>query len=323
MVQGITRDASFYDNSMLSTYKDCPRKYYLRYQLHWASEGTAIPLVFGLSWHSGQDIIWAHARKVGGQQHLAQLATAAFLETWTGEGMPEQLDLEQIERLSPRTPQVAHEMYANYIQQRWGMLVEAQLLAVEQPFAVPIPGMNNTWYVGRLDKVVEYRGQKLIIEHKTTTAYKKDGGFMSNYVEGWYSDSQVKGYQFGGGLYFPGLSQVWVDAALVHKKEHAHFRFIPVAHQFPLLEEWTIDLRNWVERLILDRDVGYFPKNENSCMGKFGPCIFNDVCRTTPDSHLGALPPEGFKVEKWQPFDLLHLEKLIAGTDEIPPNVPA
>ena len=93
----------------------------------------------------------------------------------------------------------------------------------------------------------------------------------------------MKGYQFGGGLYFPGLTQVWVDAALVHKTVHNAFKFIPVAHPVPMLTEWLNDTREWIERL--QRDVakfklvgklaaGVFPKNENSCVGKFGPCPF-------------------------------------------------
>jgi hypothetical protein len=201
-------------------------------------------------------------------------------------------------------------MYGNYIAARWNMLMEAKLLAVEQPFAVPMPGHEDTWYVGRLDKVVEYKGQTLVLEHKTTTAYKKDGGFMTSYVDSWFVDSQVKGYQFGGSLYFPGLSQVWVDAALVHKKEHAHFRLIPVAHQMNLIEEWIKDTSTWIDRLESSWAKGYFEKNENSCLGKYGPCTFIDICRTTPSDKLPKEAPPGFKVEKWQPFDLLQLERL-------------
>lgn len=305
--------SKIYDNSMLSSYKDCPRKYQLRYQLHWRSAGTAIPLVFGLSWHAGQDGVWQYARKLGGQQELINTAMAKFLEVWEEEGMQADMSLEDIERYAPRTPAVAHEMYTNYIETRWKMLMEAKVIAVEQPFAVPMPGHEDTWYVGRLDKVIDFNGQVLVLEHKTTTAYKKDGGFQSSYVESWYTDSQVKGYQFGGGLYFDGLQQVWVDAALVHKKEHNHFRFIPVAHQVNIIEEWIKDTGNWIDRVQADFDRGYFPKNENSCMGKYGACTFINICRTTPDNALPKEPPPGFMIEKWEPFDLLELERLSGG----------
>jgi hypothetical protein len=180
--------------------------------------------------------------------------------------------------------------------------------------------MADSWYVGRLDKVIEYNGQKLVIEHKTTAIYSKASGFQSSYIEGWYSDSQVKGYQFGAGIYYPGLQQVWVDAALVHKTVHDKFRFIPVQHGFPIVKEWLDDTANWIGRIKQDEFMyhlhgslagGVFPKNENSCYGKFGSCPNLDICRTTADIPIDMEPPTGFIVEKWSPFETLGLESIL------------
>lgn len=311
---------SFFDNTMLSGYKECPRKYFLRHILNWRSAGVATPLVFGLSWHSAMDIVWQLHNKVNDTNELVMLAMAKFLETWEGEGLPAQLDLEQTEKFAPRTPSIAAEMLHGYITKRATILSSAELVACEQPFAVPLPNTEHTWYIGRLDKVIKTE-QILALEHKTTTAYKKDGGFQTSYIEGWYSDSQVKGYQFGGGLYYPGLTQVWIDAALVHKQRHDEFRFVPVAHQFPLLEEFLADTKEWVNRIELDTQAykaaggrlapGVFPKNEQSCHGKFGPCSFLNICRTTPRPELLDSVPEGYKEESWSPFETLGLSELI------------
>lgn len=312
-------EARYYDNTMLSTYKDCPRKYFLRHVLGWRSQGVALPLVFGLSWHSGQDGLWQAAKKVDGQEELVKVAMAHFLDTWESEGLVANLDIDQINQMAPRTPGTAAEMYSHYIAERWKMLQEAKLVACEQPFAVPLPHTDNVWYIGRLDKVVTWNGETVVLEHKTTSAYKKDGGFLNSYLDGWYTDSQVKGYQFGGSLFFPELTQVWIDAALVHKTVHDKFRFVPVAHQFPLLEEWVNDTREWVERLESDTarlpggglSPGTFPKNENQCMGKFGPCTFANICRTTSRPDLLKEVPEGYMVEFWKPFELLGIDQLV------------
>lgn len=159
--------------------------------------------------------------------------------------------------------------------------------------------------------MVQHQGEKKVIEHKTTTAYKKDGGFMTSYVDGWATDPQCIGYEYGAGLYFPGTNQVWVDAALVHKKEHHFFKFIAVSHQFSIIEEWIRDTKNWVDRVQRDWEAGHFPKNGGACMGKFGACTFIDICRSVPDNQLGKEPPPGFIVDEWKPFDLLKLEKLV------------
>lgn len=303
--------ARFYDNTIVSGYKGCPRYYQLRHLLMWRREGNAPALSFGLSWHSGMDEVWKYAKQAP-KQDLVQLGLAGFLNTWEAEGLPPQPTLEQAEELGPRTPATAHEMLYKYIENRWPILQEAELLASEQPFAVPLPGTANTWYIGRLDKVIRHH-QTVALEHKTTTEYKKDGGFKTAYLEGWNSDSQVKGYEFGGRLFFPELTQVWVDAALVHKTVHDKFKFVPVYHQHPLLQEWLTDTKDWITRLEADEQRGYFPKNENSCVGKFGPCQFIDICRTTPDPRTLQEVPAGYVVEKWEPFEVLGLNKLIQG----------
>lgn len=305
----LTRETEFYDNTALSAYKDCPRKFQLRHRLNWRSEGVSLPLTFGLAWHEAMDVVWQYVHKIP-QKELPDFALAKFLESWEAQGMKSQLSIEEIDKLSPRIPSVAHEMLHGYINARLPILTQAELIAVEQPFAVPLPE-SQVWYVGRLDKIVRYNGQLLVLEHKTTTEYKKDGGFKTAYVESWFSDSQVKGYQFGGALFFPGLKQVWVDAALVHKQAHNFFRFIPVEHSAPLLQEWIEGTRDWVNRIKADTARGYFPKNENSCMGKYGPCPFLDICRTTADPWNLKEPPPGYIAEKWEPFETLKLDKLI------------
>ena len=311
---------AFLDNTKISSYKDCPRKYFLRHILDWTTTGTALPLVFGSSWHSAMDIIWVHATKMG-KNELIQAAMAAFAEKWEEEGMSYDLDMEQILAFTPRTPQVAEEMLHAYIDERWPVLSNCTILAAEGPFAVPLPGFDKTWYVGRLDKAIEYNGMKLVIEHKTTTIYKKDGGFQSAYIEGWYSDAQVKGYQYGAGLYYPGLNQVWVDAALVHKTVHDKFRFVPVNHSFPIIQEWIHDTEAWIKQMQDDEHKfrsagdkltpGVFKKNENNCFGKFGSCPFLDVCRTTADPSVLVEPPDRYVVEKWEPFITLGIDKIL------------
>ena len=309
MTQIITEHSKFYDNTRISGYKTCPRFYQLRHQKHWRSSGTAMPLIFGQAWHSAMDAVWQHAKQYD-QDTLLQVAMLNFYSAWEENGMSADLDIETLEKLGARTPMIAMEMLKNYIELRWNQLQSAELISCEQPFAVPIPGMEDVWYVGRLDKVISMNGQTIVLEHKTTTEYKIDGGFRQTYVESWDTDSQVKGYEFGGSLYF-NIDQVWVDAALVHKKVHDKFRFIPVCHQQPILLEWLEDARKWITRINEDISDGYFAKNENSCTGKYGPCTFINICRTQPNPAALTEAPYGYQVDRWEPFDVLGLDKLI------------
>lgn len=308
-----------YDNTRVSAWKVCPRKYFIRHELHWRPAGTGAALVFGSSWHAGQDIIWEYAKKFP-VAALAELAQAAFEKQWVKDGLKLELTLDQTNYMAPRTPKIAYEMFYEYIDKRWKMLQECEVVAIEQPFAVPLPGLDDCWYIGKLDKVVDYNAQRLIIEHKSTTAYATIGNFRTDYVDSWFMSAQVKGYQFGGSLFYGGIDGVWVDAALVHKKIHNAFKFIPVSHNAVLLKEWILNTNRWITEIDAERKAfkaigkllpGMFKKNEESCFGKYGPCEYIDICRTRDDPSVLDEPPPGFIEELWEPFDVLGLDKLI------------
>lgn len=313
-------DDLFWDNTKISAYKDCPRKYFLRHVMHWRSEGTATPLVFGGAWHAAMDVIWQDLPQQP-IEVVALNAMTAFANKWEEEGLPSNLDTDQERAFAPRTPMIAAEMIPHYISQRHKIITSCIIVDIEKPFAVPLPSVPKAWYVGRLDKVIQHQGQILVIEHKTTALYRKEGPFQYDWTNGWYTDSQIKGYEFGGNMYYPeNFGGVWVDGAMVHRTVHDGYKFIPVKHTIDLVSEWLGDTEQWVERInrdtILFDDFGHlakgvFPKNENSCYGKYGGCAFLDICRTTSDIEKGQEVPQGYVFEPWEPFETLGLEKII------------
>lgn len=322
MVELPTNPTTCFDNTRVSAYKVCPRSYFIRHVLHWSGQGTVLALVFGQAWHDAQDIVWGQAQNktlVKNPANLAELAYESFTMTWENHGLKVDMSYDDMERIAPRTPAVAREMLYEYAQARWRMLQASEVFAIERPFAVPLPGVDGVWYIGRLDKGVVYNGQRLILEHKTTTAYAVNGNFRPDYVECWDVSSQVKGYQFGGSLHFGEIDSVWVDAALVHKKVHDAFKFIPIKHGYPILQEWVVSTVGWVSDIIREtaeyEKLGYlkpgmFKKNEESCYGKYGTCPFINICRTVPDPSQ-LLEPPGFDVVKWEPFSVLGLDRLV------------
>lgn len=310
-----------FDNTKVSAYKDCPRKFFLRHVKFWRAGGTAMPLVFGGAWHAAMDVVWRHHGKVKDNE-LVGAAMAAFDEKWTEEGLTPiaQLDNEQLKSMEPRTPEVAERMLDDYITDRKTYLRDCEVIQIEQPFAVPLPNLD-AWYVGRLDKVVQFGNNKMILEHKTTAVYRISGGFDMAYLEGWYMDGQITGYQYGGNLYHSNLDGVWVDCSLVHKKVSA-FKFVPVNHSFDIIKEWLNDTERWVENITRDLNAwdqhgeltpGMFQKNTNACYGKFGSCSFLDICRTTSYINKAMDPPYGYVVEEWNPFETLGLDQIING----------
>lgn len=324
----------FYDNTKLSADKKCSRSYYYRHIRMWRTEGLAAPLVFGLSWHSAMDVVWQYAKKVPNTRELAEVGMAAFEKTWLEEGAPavEEMPLDVLERWNPRIPPVAHEMLINYIEQRGPMLRRMELISSERPFVVPLfdstQGDTKVWYAGRKDKRYIDGGQRNVGEHKTTSDYKKDGGFKANYVEGWYMNSQVMGYLYSDNILSGGKTDyVMVDAALVHKTVHDAFRFIPVQHKYGMLDQWLWDTRRRVEKIRSDTQVlqdlrkqgkvqemkfmPVFSRNEESCMNVYGKCPFFNICTQYPNPEQLQETPPGMVEEEWSPVDVLGLEQLL------------
>lgn len=325
----------FYDNTKLASEKKCPRRYYYRHVRMWRTQGMAPPLVFGLSWHSAMDVVWPMYHNFSDPRDLAEAAMVAFNKTWVAEGAPpaDEMSLEDFERWNPRVPAVAHEMLLHYIEQRKGLLSGSKIISCEAPFVVPLYEEEtvgvNIWYAGRKDKkITTPNGERVVIEHKSTTDYKKDGGFKANYIESWYMASQIMGYLYSDNILSKGRTDyVWVDAALVHKNVHDAFRFIPVNHKYGQLDQWLYDTRKRVERIRRDtqvltdlREAGkahtlkfmpVFSRNEESCVDQYGKCPFFNVCTQYPNPEQQEEPPPGFIEEEWSPVDELGLQRLL------------
>lgn len=321
-----------YDNTKLSAKRKCPRLYYYRHVRNWVHEGISPPLVFGLSWHNAMDAVYQFYGKVSTKE-LVEVASTAFNQTWEEEGAPavQDMPLDVVEHWNPRLPTVAREMLHNYIKQREPILAGMDLLAVEAPFVVPLwpDSQEGIWYAGRKDKRIRTNNYNVVLEHKTTTDYKKDGGFKSTYVEGWTMDAQCMGYLYSDNVLSGGNTDyVWVDAALVHKQVHDKFRLIPVQHKYGQLDQWLFDTRREVEEIRRDTKILHdlrasgkaeglkfmpiFGRNQESCINRYGQkCPYFNVCTQFPNPEVQKEPPPGMVEEAWNPFDVLGLQQLI------------
>lgn len=334
----MTAQLEVYDNTELSSHKNCERRYFFRHVLDLEAEGLAAAPAFGLGWHKAMDVVWGALSKrrdtVGLTNeetvNLTKLAYLAFEAEWTSWGFPGlgELDEEWRDKLKARTPDTALEMISNCIQQReFFIRHECELLAIEQPFVVPLtPDDPNLFYCGRLDKTIRYQGGIYVIDHKTTSMYKKDGYFRSDWVESFSPDSQIEGYSYGAMMkYGDEFKGVYIDGALVHKDVHEGYCLIPVKRAAEHLDAWLWETLQEVKRIRenIERvndpaslEAPYLPafrKNPSNCFDFFTPCPYLEICRSVSNPLREVVQhgtPMGFQVNKWSPFDVNQLEKL-------------
>lgn len=314
-----------YDNTRLSDFKRCPRKYYYRHILDWVPDQKQMPLIFGDCWHKGMEVVWQMAPEAfrSNPDHravvrmVADAAFAAFLDVWKTEyDMPYPLSSEEEKDMAPRTPQRAYQMYHGYLEARAHVLKDPSLkvLTVEKAFSVPLdPSRDDLWYVGKIDKVVDFRQKILAIEHKTTTQYSKGAKFRGSFLESFSPNSQVDGYQYCLHVTYPDrVGGVWVDAALVHRSDEG-YTFIPVERQKQHLDSWLWEVQYWIAQVQLQKEwlsevqpshryMSAFPKNTNACFDFGRACEYLGACKAWPNP-VGKAPPPGFKIEHWDPLE--------------------
>ena len=324
----------FYDNTMVSGHRACPRKFFFRHELALRPEGTAAPLSFGLGWHAAMDVIWGKIHLVDmGRIDEATLIAAAyskFEEKWVEGGFPpiDEVDGDWENKLKARTPSTCLGMLEEYVDHRRSYLSGLEVLAVERPFAVPLsPDDDELWYCGRLDKIIKMDGKVYIIDHKTTTAYKKDGGFRASFTDSFSPDSQMDGYAYAGKmLYGDEFGGVIIDGALVHKYVHDKFCLIPVMRGDEQLDAWLWETLEEVSRIrqnrgrvsnltmdILPTYLPAFEKHTGTCWDFGSSCPYTDLCKGYPNPLEGILrdgTPMGFEEDPWQPFEINDLQKI-------------
>lgn len=323
---------NFYDNTTVSTHRNCPRKMYFRHVKHYRPEGLGLAAGFGISMHAAADSVWKDIAEIGSAEDavpnlgtIAKAALVAFAAKWEEEGLPEQ-DLLQSE-FSKRHYELynlanAGDIIRSYILEKITIIDRYKLIAIEQPFVVPIyPDRTDVMYCGRIDKMFEDQaGRVWILDHKTTSSYASAGGFRSTFLDSFSPNSQIDGYSYAAILkYGDRFKGCYIDGILVHKnvRKTCH---IPVERDIGHLDNWLSDTRKEIERIEsqkkelstakpTDSFLSVFPKNTNRCFDFNSACSYIDLCKCQPNPHFEPTPM-GFKVEEWSPFDKNELDKI-------------
>ncbi len=310
-----TSKLEFKDNSRLSEFKLCPRKFWFHYIQHLVPAGKRIPLDFGTAWHNAMDFLYINFfnnNKRGTE--LGKIAFEGFLQSWTELGYPAIIEIGDEGNYKGRTPGTAREMLMNYVATRSQWLKTVELVKVELPFAVPLdPDNPNRFYVGRLDKVISEKGYYHVVEHKTTSLYSIKHGMQMGFTDMFDPNSQVDGYSFALKMLMGAKTMgVIIDAALVHKTHHDVFKFIPVNKAAGYSNQWLKDTNYWWDRVDEAAELKHYPRNApGACRTVYGACEYKGICNYTTGMDDFDEAPSGYKIDKWEPFSFDELQKAV------------
>ncbi len=149
---------------------------------------------------------------------------------------------------------------------------------------------------GHLDRVVNFNGDKYVMDQKTTTS--TPGAHYFNQYE---PNNQMSLYTIASQVIFGSpIRGVIIDVAQVAV---GFSRFIRgFTYRTPdQTEEWLKDLQYWLRLAEGYATAGYWPQNDTAC-DKFGGCRFREVCSKSPHVREQFLKSSFEKRELWNPL---------------------
>lgn len=275
------------DNTALTLFMKCPRKYDFAMRQHRRNMGRPTPAIaYGTAWHKMLELHY----KFGGD---ADLVSLGLQKAWEDHGKAD----------DHRTMERAWLEYQRYVE-RYGPpdQEDAKTVGFPENPLVEISA-NVTWegaahaYAGKIDRIVELQGQYYVEDHKTTS---RMGDY---YFKQFELSNQMMGYVWIARKLFPSIkvAGVRINAHCVLKRDSKFARNI-ISFSDDRLEEWAQNYSHWVEQLQHAYSRDRFPGNYSECDGKYRFCEYGDVCSMPPHLRERVLEAD-YEINPWNPLE--------------------
>lgn len=274
------------DNTMLSTFRDCPRKYFYRFILHLTSSERemGIGALFGIAIHTALEVFYSS------NEGKREKAEDAFLQAWVpfeGEDLTGKCTSE-------RGIVIINEYEKHYKEDPFKVIdTEVTLHGVLS---------EGSHFVFNIDAIVEWEGKEgfYVMEHKTSARK----GFLSLrpnlQTEGYVwavkqlMELDVKGVIFNIINYRKGRKGEEV-------RDTIEFSRVMTQVVEGELREWKRDVRGWLKGIKACEEEDYWMK-ATECCRRYGACSFLSLCEVSSLEARERLKKELFVEKRWNPL---------------------
>ena len=296
------------DSSKLTTYMECPRKFFYRYLLGWRPDWPNNHLVFGSAWHLAME----HLLINGYTQ--SSVAEAQIL---CGEYYREHFAPDTDELYEPKTMRNAFDSIVEYARVHAPRDREYEVLYTELAGLVLVaPDRTMTF---KCDAILRDRSTGSIfgLDHKTSQRR------YDNWGEHWTLSTQMLTYLHALCCLYPDSDtlQMLIRCSFfysVQKKTGEYrpteFAEHPIAKSLPQMQAWLERTNAWIDHLdddmqhlqqetTDDNSMQSFPQNDTACFNYGRQCEFFDFCNAWSNPLTRCeQTPIGFNVEWWDPL---------------------
>lgn len=287
-----------WDSTSLTTFKECPRKYFYSIVCGYAPREQSVHLTYGIYLH--QAVERYHRAKTEGATHegaLRRTLRAMLLQTfgWNSD-----------DKYKNRYNLIRGMVW--YLDAKKDDPAETVVLsngkpAVELSFRFQLPEAPDFLYCGHMDRIASYAGELYVFDLKSTKR-----ALYSEFFDQYNPHNQMTGYTLGAKVTFKQpVKGVVIDAVQlgVGNLQSPNVGFARFGRGFSLrhpdqLDEWLTTTTYFVKMAARYAEEDFWPMNEAACNNFFG-CQFRPVCAKSPRQRKTWLEADYVKRE-WDPL---------------------
>lgn len=266
------------DNTKVTEFNTCPRKFYWRHVRHLSlmTDLTPTPLQFGIAIHSALETLY----KGGSLDDSIIIFRGLFPDKYSN---------------TVRTPVIGEKMlrlyYNQYMPEVW------KIKHVEAHATMELS--SDLMFYGRIDLIVDFLDTLYIVDHKTSSSM----GFIAephHQLTGYIAVARTLGLDVKGGI-------VNILGLIKGKVE-----FLRI-----MTSRTEEDIQEWIHHALLTKcnidnciESGYFPKYTHSCGMYASKCPYMQLCTCSPRS-IEYIVEGSYTEKEWKPWETAEKEVTI------------
>lgn len=259
------------DNYALSLFRTCPQMYFWRIVRKLVPDAPIdTALSYGIAVHEAL------------KEESLEAACRAFAENF--EANPDD---------DKRTLDGGLLLLAGYFD--WWKQAPLKIHEKEVYFSIILS--DDTVYEGRIDKVVSFRDETYVMEHKTTSI--QFNKFIVN------PNSQIEGYMVGLQVVTgQEINKCLVDLIQVTKNHSRYedgsaFARVVTTRAGYQLKNWIKEVNHSIRAIRLSEEFEMWPKNTGSCIQYMKPCPYLGLCQAC--KNWKKVAKDLYRKEPWEP----------------------
>ena len=260
-----------WDNTMLNTYRQCPRKFYWQIIRGFVPRRKSPALSFGTAWHLFLENF------LKGMDWKEALAIA--IENFSSEEQDTKRNLATLTDLAQKyVEQFGHSEYN---------VLDTEMFGAVQ--------LGEIVYGAKIDAVIKDGKHIKAIDHKTSSRMD------SRFFDMWRMSTQMRGYFYVLKSLFPEARSLILNVAHIVKN--------PTFHRDELLwskanlTDWFRTCINTHQQIKADETTQIWEQRTESCITKYGACPYLDLCLERKDFKKVVPLKAEYDFKKWEPFE--------------------